>query len=367
MEKVEFSINHNKIDTYGTEDYNAYYQFEVPPAKKIGYLRNIGQEVPEEGYFTPDPKVDEYRELKFFNRGPQTLKASHPSVELWIPILFDFNKDVASALPNIAIPSGQTDVSITLAPVNMIADSVTYDPQKADVDALFTPPTINICELYVNHIFMIEEVYQIFVKEYGASIFRIHKRQEKLLDINTGSILLNELKFPVETLFIAFRPNSNLSNFEYWYQNSIITKTLVAMPCMINVVANAPADPDLAWNESVWYQRDPSLISLGVDTAGGIQIYETTPVGFYNSYTSWRFGDTWNTPSDLGWHLINFNLKPGQKQPSGHINASRQRELYLLYNAVAASNSNPLRMIIVSRIINILLIKDGSGALYFST
>lgn len=39
LKKVSFTVNNNKIDEYGTEEYNAYYQFEVPTDKKIGYLR----------------------------------------------------------------------------------------------------------------------------------------------------------------------------------------------------------------------------------------------------------------------------------------------------------------------------------------
>ena len=104
MERVRLKINGNPIDEYGTEEYNVYQQFEVTPAKFAGYRRNIGEEVPEMAYFTPDPTVDEYRELKHFSNGPQTFKAKHDKVEMWIPLLFAFNHRVESSLPNIAIP-----------------------------------------------------------------------------------------------------------------------------------------------------------------------------------------------------------------------------------------------------------------------
>jgi len=361
LEQVRFKINGNPIDEYGTEEYNVYYEFEVPTDKATGYLRNIGQEVPELAYFTPDPTVDEYREVKYFANGPQTFKATHDRVEMWIPLLFEFNRRMESSLPNVAIPYGQTDIEIKFAPLDVIADGVTYDAVLGG-NGVIIEPTIKVCELYINHIFMIEEVYSIFIKNYGATVFRVHKRQEKLLDLKDGRIVLNSLKFPLESIFVAFRPQDNFNHFAYWYCNSIVTKTAVEIPCMIQT----PVPHTLAYNDAVWYTKVPSVTTIGI-TSHGHTIYQIMNESFYNSYTPFRFGDKWNTPKGIGWHLINFNIKPGEKQPSGYLNVSKQREFYLVYSAPQASKANPLRMIVVAYVINLLLIEGGTAHLVWST
>jgi hypothetical protein len=133
---VQFLINEGAVlDEYTSTDYNTYYQYEVPPNHKNGYLRNIGQEIPSVGYVTPDPSTDMFREYKLIGDGNQTLKHSHDGIDLYIPILHWFSKHQRNALP--ALPWGQLQIKVTLANLSEIIGI--YDGGGGGA---YNPPTI---------------------------------------------------------------------------------------------------------------------------------------------------------------------------------------------------------------------------------
>ena len=43
VSNVAMTVNGNPLDSYGSDVYNMHYQFCVPPNKRTGWLRNIGQ------------------------------------------------------------------------------------------------------------------------------------------------------------------------------------------------------------------------------------------------------------------------------------------------------------------------------------
>jgi hypothetical protein len=57
--------------------------------------------------------------------------------------------------------------------------------------------------------------------------------------------------------------------------------------------------------------------------------------------------------------MLNFCLYPGTYQPSGHLNVSRARELYLEYVSSYVSQASPADLLVLGRAINFLLISDG--------
>lgn len=212
---VQFVVNNGGIlDEYYTDDYNAYYQYEVQPRHKNGYLRNIGQEIPTLGYITPDPSIDQFREYKLIGDGNQTLKYSHGIIDLYVPLLFWF-KDQKNALPQL--PWGQLQIKVTLA--NVIDIVGKYDGGGGGA---YIPPTVLSCDLYVNQLFTIPEVFELYSKKFVFSIIRTHKSQKQTIDSLRGDtkyeILLYNLKWPVEVLWFSFRPRENLSNSQYWHK-----------------------------------------------------------------------------------------------------------------------------------------------------
>jgi hypothetical protein len=361
MKSVSFKVSNTVIDTYTSNNYNAYYQYKVPIQKDIGYRRMIGQEVPHTGYLTADPAVDEHREYRYFGDGPQTFKNVQPTVAMWIPMLFWF-KDMQCSLPNFLLPIGQTEIEISFEAQQNLVAYATYGGTGA-----YKIPTIGNCYLYLNHLFLLPEVHKIFLTRFGFQLIRVHRNHSEILTDSTKSILLHQLKWPTECLYIAFRPFVNLNNSQTWYKNT--NATSIEVPEAVVLSGSI-----LSTNKAIYYEEEQVVSSLSLETFG-VTIYPTLQPEFYNNYIPYRYGSFIKTPQELGWYMMNFNNNPGDHQPSGHFNISRSRELYLNYqsavdkpnNEYIISQNNPVELIVLADCINFLLYKGGNLVLRFST
>jgi hypothetical protein len=266
FKEVSFKVNSNPLDSYVSDDYNAYFQFHVPPAKRIGWLRNMGQEIPNLAYLTADPTYDLHRELKWFGDGNQTFKQSHDEVDLWIPLLFWFKK-IESSLPNAAIPYGQTTITIDMASASEVIGYADYGGGGA-----YTTPTIELMEMYMNNIFMNPEVSNILLKKFGFSLIRVHGRYSSILTNTDGGVLLNTLKWPTETLYAAFRPQSNANLSQYWHKASTLTQMDVKVPV-------AAKDDSLA---TVLSTVSATTTSATVAVVSGLALVATTDYTGYD-------------------------------------------------------------------------------------
>jgi hypothetical protein len=224
MTKTSFKVGANPLDEYYSEDYNNHFEFHVPPGKKNGWLRNIGQEIPTMGHITADPTYDFQREYRWFGFGNQTFKQSHDEIELWIPLIFWF-QDVRNSIPNFLMPYGQTDIIIQLASASDIVGFLDNGGGGA-----YTAPTISLCELYVNNIFLMPEISKLFTKKFGFSLIRTHGRHTQELQVSSQNVHLNSLKWPTECLYVSFRPKANLAMSQYWHKSSTLTLTNVKVP-----------------------------------------------------------------------------------------------------------------------------------------
>jgi hypothetical protein len=164
FKKVKFDVNGNPLDEYSDNVTVMLEKFCVPPNKRYGYNRLVGQENelrsvgsvrlshasgPYFGYSTdadsantpasiypPDSvfldndagedtltpqclnvaSTYEYsRVARHFVNGPQTPKPTQPALEIWNKLRFWFNDDVRLAIPSVAIPFGQRYITIELA------------------------------------------------------------------------------------------------------------------------------------------------------------------------------------------------------------------------------------------------------------
>jgi len=225
--KIEFFVNHNKLDSYTSDDYNAFLQFKVPPSKKTGWLRNMGQEIPETAEVTADPSYDMIKEYRYFGDGNQTFKQSHDEVHLWIPLLFWF-REVHNSLPSMIIPYGQTEVRADLVKFNQIVSSSNLSGNDG---LLYTEPTIDL-ELYTNNIFVNPEISSIFMDKFGFSLIRVHKQHVKTIT-RENEELLNDLVWPTETLYVCFKPRKNLTLSQHWHKSSSLTLNSVKVPVVV--------------------------------------------------------------------------------------------------------------------------------------
>jgi hypothetical protein len=361
MQKVSFKVSKFALDSYTSDVYNVHYQFKVPTDKNAGYLRNIGQEIPHQGYLTADPTVDEWREYRYFGDGPQTFKNQQSVVEMWIPLLFWF-KDVQNSLPNFLLPMQQTEIEVNFEDqANLIAWA------NYGGGGLYNVPTITDCFLYMNHIFLLPQLTKIFINRFGFSLIRVHRQHQEQLTTSQGSVLLHNLKWPVECMYVGFRPRVNLNNSQTWYKNTSLTQRSIKEAVVTGIST-------IEVNDAIYYDEQQVVSTLGI-RAQDITIYPNIGPEFYNNYIPYQYGPKLKTPDELGWYMINFNFFPGEYQPSGHFNISRARELYLDYqsainpdtNQYIIQQSNPVDLIVIADCINFLLCINGSATLRFAT
>jgi hypothetical protein len=279
LKKIEFKVNAVVLDVLTSDNYNAFYQFHVTPQKQIGWLRNMGQEIPEIATLSSDPEFDMHKEYRYFGDGNQTFKQKHDGVELWIPLLFWF-KDIKNALPSMAIPYGQTDIKIELAPVTDIVATADYGGGGA-----YTAPVIDTMELYMNNIFLQPEIVNMFMRKFGFSLIRVHGSHKKHLSDADGRIKLDQLKWPTETLYVAFRPVSNLELSQHWYKSAQLTLNNIKVPViardanLTNTITSSVITPPTASSISMIFVSGP-ILSTFDDAYSGFDLVITGGNGY---------------------------------------------------------------------------------------
>lgn len=242
IENVSFDVNGNPLDSYDSVATNFHREFCVQPNKKLAWDRCVGQEQPQVGYLDQPNWVSsgvsasqiKYRTQVVDTSGLQTpTGAKTDDLEMFIPLLFWCNKDPRLAVPSVAIPYGQRFINFKLAAQSDLvaayprgyADGTAWDTAAAAGGTLSTV-TIKTLELYVNNIFVNPEVHNIFIKRIGFSLIRVHKQQVSSVSTTGNSILMSQLKWPIETLFVGLRYTSYASggaNLDKWYKFSSVT------------------------------------------------------------------------------------------------------------------------------------------------
>jgi hypothetical protein len=451
IENVKFLVNNGSIvDEYSTDDYNAFYQYEVPAHKREGYLRDIGQEIPYDAYLTADPTYDMFQEHRKVSNGYQTFKYEQDTMHLFIPILFWYRK-YKNALANL--PWGLIQIQITLCALNEI---ISYKDNGGG--GAYIAPIIELCDLYVNQLTTSQNIFDLFYKKFVFSMIRIHRCHKQPIKTNPQAvlsttstkyrILLNNLKFPTEMVYFTFRPRLNLGLSQYWYKNcnlspqsyrvpviavdpntistlSVISSTANSVTITVNPppniqlvqINNAYIGYDLviisgtgflsdlqqnkytvtgynyitssftingSWNFTYpdtstviqirsfrlginfvnYYNESPVVQKAGFEASGN-NLFDSHHTKFYNSYVVSKF-ENMNAPIDIGYYAMPFCAK-NQHNPSGSIDFSELRELYLYFESNSISSVNPTDLIVLTKCINFILIDQGSLMLKYIT
>lgn len=360
MKRTAFCVANSEFDYYTSDVMNALYQFEVLPNKRDSYLRNIGQEVPTSGLLTADPATDEYREYRYFGEGPQTFKRTHSTVEMWIPLLFWFS-NIKTALPNFLLPKNQAEVKIDLeSDTNLIA----YADYGGGGN--YTAPSIS-CNLYVNHIFLVPHVHDIFIRNFGHQLIRVHRIHTQKLVANEGEVKLANIKWSVESIYFGFRPAANLTHSQKWHRNTVITERTSRQA----IVTGASS---IQVSNATYYAEANPIAKAELKASGNVLVPLIEPE-FYNQYMSYRYGKNSICSPSIGWYCYHFAFEPGIYQPTGLLNASRVREFYLHYisgvnsatNVPYINNSAETDLIIIAKCINFIRFDKNSASLQFIT
>jgi hypothetical protein len=174
LQRVQQEVNGNPLDEYYFHATNFHREFRVAPNKLDGWYRCVGQELPHTGFVRQptwsgngltSASITTRLGAQVFN-GFQTPtgqkdQTAAGQLELFIPLLFWYNKDVRLAVPSVAIPYGQRFINIDLAALTQLCDMVPRgDSTYASPAGTITEPvaTLRSIELYINNIFVNPEV-----------------------------------------------------------------------------------------------------------------------------------------------------------------------------------------------------------------
>lgn len=165
LKKVSFEVNGNPLDEYTNLATNFHRDFRISQSKLDGWNRCVGQETTLDGFVRqPDWALsgqvsDSHRLVQSVATGNQTPTPQKTAdLEMFIPLLFWYNKDVRLAIPSVAIPYGQRFINIQLASREELVDVF---PRGAST---FAAPggsmgdvTVSSLELYINNLFNFTE------------------------------------------------------------------------------------------------------------------------------------------------------------------------------------------------------------------
>ena len=212
-------------------------------------------------------------------------------------------------------------------------------------------------------------------------MIRVHREQVFTVTSSNSTLQLQQLKWPIETVYMGMKPNTNTNHPRLWdkYYAVLLSNTVSALGLANTAAPNGPA-----YTATVQLlQQTPTIDALTL-TLHNVPIYQHQARTFFSAYIPHNYGAQHiNTPEDRGAMMITFNLFPGGYQPSGYINISRAREFYAEYfSSVIGVLANNLLLCgagavpttptqgswqILGIAINFLLVSDGSAVLRYTT
>ena len=219
LQKVSMDVNGNPLDDYTYHVNSMWREYRVAPNKIVGWNRDVGQEAPAQGFYdqpnaagsgVPAADIMHRQGAEIFT-GAQTPSGQKTGqLELFVPFLFWFNKDVRLAVPSVAIPYGQRFITIQLAAFD---DLVALYPRGAGTFAnplgsFASTSVLRTINLYINNIFVNPEVHQIYIRRVGFSLIRVHREQQYAVSSSSQEILLNQLKWPIEYMYVGMKIRS---------------------------------------------------------------------------------------------------------------------------------------------------------------
>lgn len=246
MSDVLFEVNGNKLDQYSSNVMNFHYKFYVPPNKQYAWNKIVGQENPRDGYAFAAGSIGSsqimrgsgIRQVMSFVDGYQTPKPAQPKLYMLIPLLFWHCQDMRIAFPSSCIPYGQRNYHITLPQFsNMVTLHHAYDQTLDNSIAYASSPPILKMQAILRNIFVNPTVHDLLVKELGFNLIRTHQLQAQSVTSSAGRELLQNLRWPVETIYCALQPTANLTGpyrGETYNMFGVATPVTVQTPAMKN-------------------------------------------------------------------------------------------------------------------------------------
>ncbi len=345
LKKVEF-INEGIVKDYLTsEDYNIYFNCEVSNNQKKVWKDCVGQENPFKTYLNPDPLNNEFRESKYVYFGPQTPKQKHDTITMYIPLLFWFYDDT-KALPNNVLSKDMSLFNIELDKFSNICACLDYNGTGGE----FTIPTISNITLYTKHLFVTDEILDLFINKEVNTLIRLHQSAYTILDKPTGSISLNLFTLPIKALFITARPVVNEDGedrLNTWVKNKFLTPQTLTFP----VIYDDNGILQFGANNVKFYTEEDVLSSLTLSTKG-INMFHDNNIKFFSNCTS-LLSNVNNSDN----FVIDFSNS--LETNTGFLNPKNLPGLNLNYTSKLIDVDNQVKLYVHAYCINLASFKNG--------
>ena len=375
IQKASIYSKNVAFASYTRDDVILSNKFFLDGEHRIGFERCNGQEqIKESQYF-----MGKHTGVFLYKDGLQTPKTQQTADVMFVPLHFDFCKDIRNALISQTILNrdDRNYVEIITSPITEMvqmlkeADKNPYGEDLEVIHNSYLPNNLPITmSLLVNNLFINQEINDILARDLTFSLFRTKVTQYHSIT-QDDSILLNSIKLPVEYLLVGARSrNYNMRhNMDQWNlmgypeilldPEKIFTTYVRWMP-LISELEIFPA------NCRKTSQLGKILESIGVDILG-IPIFPQTATLFYNSYLPTRFRNATDlrTPDDGNSYLIPFCQYPGNADPSGYFNMSAAREVRLTYKLTPSieerirSLNVRFEIVISATVLNFIIQKNG--------
>ena len=361
IRRVKLFINNVLIDEYPGEFYNAYYETYVSKDKKAAWMACIGQEIGMEGEMVADPVNSHFRETKKIYNGFQTLKSTQDGVELYIPLLFWFNLDKKNALLN-NYKAGTIKIIIELEQDNQLITCL--DTISEVYHEKYVKPEILETELYTNHIFVSEEIQDIFTSRVGFNLIRVHRFAEINLDKNKDNIsLLQYLRYPTEEIIVYARPGENetgIDSLNIWNKNKVMNINYVK-DCV--VFQENGGDYNIGINNFKIYESSEifSCIELSFD---GTTCYGADSPVFFSGYLPLISKNVFSKDNSV--YYFPYNMCTREYSPSGYANLSKTKKINFYYESDVVESKGVVKLYVHGISINFLVFNNTSAMLNFS-
>ena len=365
FQNVAFRSNETLIDDYTADDISFVNKFMIPADRRQAWDRGMGQA----GVCTAEyTNKNGHTGVFSYREGLQTQKVQHKTQDLWVPLQFWMCHDASNALLNDFMPTTQRTITAKIAPLSEIIQAI--DQTSGDIIPLPVDRLGIHIDLYVNNIFVNPEVHALFASRVGFSLIRVHRRQNKILNMAAGRVLMDQLKYPAEYMYVGFRDRENLKDFDNWHlygrarERSDLTALMA--PAYMWDSSNDRHELTCRTAKSVDC-LDPIIHKFNL-TAHGIDLYPASlPPSFYNMYTPQRYFTHTRivAPKDTSAYLTTFCLYPGKYNPSGYYNLSTGRELYISYSGDAILPTKPVELVASLSALNFLVRKGDTVSLRY--
>jgi len=359
FKKINWFVDQAVINSYEPDDVIHYKNTRLSGANRKIFETMTGQQETYEGVvYHPNRNIDQ---VMHFRDGAQTFKPYQPELEIWIPLIFDHNLDVGRSLYNRIIGSQQVYFEFILENVRNIIQA-----SDANGNILTTVPQLRIksFELYTKNIYLNPEINDLFTERKSLSLLRIYKKHKTILSSLSNEVLLASLKYPIELMHFGFRPIVNSSvtlnpkySFKDWHKFSVVTRKCVPVPALIDSGAGGISQK-MVVRTARYTTNAPTVQNVGFIIHGNT-LYPLTPQAFFEKYQPLIMPGLYSS-NETGDYLISFCHYPTLYTPSGHVNNSTARELYITYDSTYITPTNRAELLVSAQCINFLIHDNGS-------